>query len=178
MLDRAFYQYSGIHVCPLSRSMLYDQSYAACPCPCCMSMSILHVHVHVNAACPWQSPCTYIYKYRTVQHPVSLVSDWKKLTMPEQVRYRTKLTQSGIFLVRYWIKIRDAGMLMPALVSLMSRPSYEYHHQLKWCYRVFSTIKMGLPITKIEFPSHNFTNRCRKLDAPFNRRQRFCSTIR
>jgi hypothetical protein len=28
--------------------------------------------------------------------------------MLEQVRYRTKLTQSGIFLVRYWTKIRDA----------------------------------------------------------------------
>ncbi len=33
--------------------------------------------------------------------------------MPEQIRYRTKLTQSGIFLVRYRTKIRDAGMRMP-----------------------------------------------------------------
>ncbi len=30
--------------------------------------------------------------------------------MPEQVRYRTKLTQSGNFLVRYRTKILDAGM--------------------------------------------------------------------
>ncbi len=30
--------------------------------------------------------------------------------MLEQVRYRTKLTQSGIFLVRYRTKIRHAGM--------------------------------------------------------------------
>ncbi len=61
---------------------------------------------------------------RTVRHPVSPVPDWKKLTMPEQVRYRTKLTQSGIFLVRYRTKIQDAGMPMPALVSSMPMPSY------------------------------------------------------
>ena len=48
----------------------------------------------------------------------------KKLTMLKQVRYRTKLTQSGIFLVRYRTKIRDAGMPMPALVSSMPMPSY------------------------------------------------------
>ncbi len=48
----------------------------------------------------------------------------KKLTMPEQVRYRTKLTQSGIFIVRYRTKVRDAGMPMPASVSSMPMPSY------------------------------------------------------
>ncbi len=52
----------------------------------------------------------------------------KKLTMPEQVRYRTKLIQSGIFLVRYQTKIRDAGMPMPALVFWMPMPSYAYWH--------------------------------------------------
>ncbi len=61
---------------------------------------------------------------QTVRHPVSPVPDWKKLTMTEQVRYWTKLTQSGIFLVRYRTKIRDAGMLMPALVSSMPMSSY------------------------------------------------------
>jgi hypothetical protein len=65
-------------------------------------------------------------EYRTVQHPVSPVPDGKKLTMPEQVQYRTKLTQTGIFLVRYRTKIRDAGMPMPALVSSMPMPSYVY----------------------------------------------------
>jgi hypothetical protein len=42
----------------------------------------------------------------------------KKLTLPGQVRsvYRTKPRQSGIFLVRYWTEIIDAGMPMPALV--------------------------------------------------------------
>jgi hypothetical protein len=44
--------------------------------------------------------------------------------MPKQVRYRTKLTQSGIFLVRYRTKIQDAGMPMSALVSSMPMPSY------------------------------------------------------
>jgi hypothetical protein len=58
----------------------------------------------------------------------------KQLTMPEQVQFRTKLTQSGIFLVRYQTKIRDAGMpmpallsSMPALVSSMPMPSYGIH---------------------------------------------------
>ncbi len=51
-------------------------------------------------------------------------SGLKKLTMPKPVQYRTKLTQSGIFLVRYRTKIRDAAMPMPALVSSMPMPSY------------------------------------------------------
>jgi hypothetical protein len=38
--------------------------------------------------------------------------------------YRTKLILSGIFLVRYRTKIRDAGLPMPALVSSMPMPSY------------------------------------------------------
>jgi hypothetical protein len=50
----------------------------------------------------------------------------KKLTMQEQVRYQTKLTQFGIFLVQYWTKISGAGMLMPALVSSMPMPSYRF----------------------------------------------------
>jgi hypothetical protein len=44
--------------------------------------------------------------------------------MPKQVWYRTKLNQSGIFLVRYRSKIQDAGVLMPALVYSMPMPSY------------------------------------------------------
>jgi hypothetical protein len=51
----------------------------------------------------------------------------KKITIPEQVQYRTKLTQSGIFLVRYQTKIRDAVMPMPALVSSMPMPSYAFN---------------------------------------------------
>jgi hypothetical protein len=61
---------------------------------------------------------------RTVRHSVSLVPDGKQLIMPEQVWYWTKLTQSGMFLVQYHTKIRDAGMPMPALVSSMPMPSY------------------------------------------------------
>jgi hypothetical protein len=103
---------------------VHCQIHAAWPKPCCVSMSILHVCVH--ALCLWQYPCTYIEmpECRTVRHPVSPVPDWKKLTMPEQVRYRTKFTQSGIVLVRYRTKIGDAGMPMPALVSSMLMPSY------------------------------------------------------
>jgi hypothetical protein len=101
--------------------MLHNQIRAACPCSYCMSMSMLHVDV--NASCQCQCP-----ECRTVWHPVSLVPDWKKLTMPKPVRYRTKLTQSGIFLVQYWTKIWDAGMPMPALVSSMPMPSYVFFY--------------------------------------------------
>ncbi len=114
----------------------HDQSCAACTCSCCMSMSILHVHVHVACPCECCMPMSmsiYIYiempECRTVRHPVSLVPDWKKLTIPEQVRYRTKLTQSGSFLVRYQTKTRDDGMPMPALVFSMPMPRYELTEQ-------------------------------------------------
>ncbi len=61
---------------------------------------------------------------QTVWHPISPVPDWKKLTMLGLVRYRTSPRQSGIFLVWYGTGIIDAGMPMPALVSLMLMPSY------------------------------------------------------
>ncbi len=47
-----------------------------------------------------------------------------KKTMLEQVQCRTKLSQSGMFLVRYRTKIRDAGIPMPALVSSMPMPCH------------------------------------------------------
>jgi hypothetical protein len=47
----------------------------------------------------------------------------KKLTIPELLRYWTKPTQSGIFLVRHWYELVDAKMPMPALVFLMLMPS-------------------------------------------------------
>jgi hypothetical protein len=97
-------------------------------------MSMLHVHViaafhfnvafHVNAAfhinaafyvnalCPCLCTCTYTCRNAGMPDcPASGQSGTglKKLTMPEQVQYRTK--------------IRDAGMPMPALVSSMPMPS-------------------------------------------------------
>jgi hypothetical protein len=92
-----------------------------------MSMSMLHVHVnaafHVNASCQCQCPLTYI---EMPDCPASgqFGTGLKKLTMPKPVRYRTKLTQSGILLIQYWTKIPDAQMPMPALVSSMPMPSY------------------------------------------------------
>jgi hypothetical protein len=58
------------------------------------SVSMLHVHVYVHVHIGEMPDCP--------------VMDRKKLTMPEQVRYWTKLTQSGIFLVRYRTTIWDA----------------------------------------------------------------------
>ncbi len=116
-----------------------------CQGPCCITKSILHVHVHVACSCQCCIPCQcfmsmamsiYIYiemlECLTVRHRVSPVQDWKKLTMPKPARYRTKLTQSGSFLVRYRTKIRDAGM--PALVSSMPMPSYG--NDPSWKFRI------------------------------------------
>ena len=75
---------------------------------------MLHVHVHIHVCRNARLSGIQLVRYWTE----------KKLTMPEQVRYRTKVTQSGIFLVRYQTKIWDAGMPMPALVSSMPMPSY------------------------------------------------------
>jgi hypothetical protein len=50
----------------------------------------------------------------------------KKLTMPGQVQYQTKPSQSCIFLVLYRTKIIDAVMPMPALVFWMPMLSYAY----------------------------------------------------
>jgi hypothetical protein len=60
----------------------------------------------------------------------------KKLTMPGQVRYRTKPRQSGIFLVRYRTEIIDAGMPMPSGVSFLDADA--------WSYCSSRTICMGM----------------------------------
>ncbi len=73
----------------------------------------------------------------------------KKLMMPKPVRYQTKLTQSGIFLVRYRTKIQDAGMLMPALVSSMPMPSYAYNRDLS-CLAICSEIADGRSSTRAQ----------------------------
>jgi hypothetical protein len=67
-------------------------------------------------------------EFRTVGHLACPVPESEKLTMPEQVLYRTKLIQTSIFLVRYQNKIMNARMLMPALVSSMPMPSYVVSH--------------------------------------------------
>ncbi len=77
------------------------------------------LHVHVNF---------HVHIYRNAEipdfpAPGQSGTGMKKLTMPEQVQYRTRLIQSGIFLVRFWTKIRDAGMQMLALVYPMPMPS-------------------------------------------------------
>jgi hypothetical protein len=75
-----------------------------------MAVSMLHVYVYDHVACLCACACCmYIY-----------------IEMPGKARYRTKLTQSGIFLVWYRTKILDAGMPKPALVSSMPMPSYAW----------------------------------------------------
>jgi hypothetical protein len=61
---------------------------------------------------------------QTVGHPVNPVPEWNKLMIPKLVRYQTKLTQSGIFLVRCQTEIIDAWVPTPALVSSMTMPSH------------------------------------------------------
>jgi hypothetical protein len=38
---------------------------------------------------------------------------------PESVRYRNKETQSGIGMIRYWTRMLDVGMPIPATLALM-----------------------------------------------------------
>jgi hypothetical protein len=110
--------------CCMTKAVLHVHVHAACPWPHCISMSMLHVHV--NAACPCQCPYTYnnnagISGIRSVRFRTE-----KKIMIPKQVWYRTKLTQSGIMLVRYQTKIRDARMPMPVSVSSMLMPIYAF----------------------------------------------------
>jgi hypothetical protein len=44
--------------------------------------------------------------------------------MPEPVRYRNKVTQSGTGMLRYRTEMYDAEMLMPAASTWMPMPSY------------------------------------------------------
>jgi hypothetical protein len=105
--------------------------HVACSCQCCIPRQCcIPCQCCILCQCFMSmSMSMYIYvempECRNVWHPISPVPDWKKLTIPKQVRYRTKVTQSGIFLVWYRNKIRDAGMPMPALVSSMPMPSYD-----------------------------------------------------
>ncbi len=131
-------------LCCVSMPMQHVHVQNACPCPCCMSMLMLHVTVNVH-----------VHIYRNAGMPDRPASNQsgtglKKLTMPEQVRYRTKLTQTGIFLVQYRTKIRDAGMPMPALVSSMPMPSYAEDRE----YR-FSAINNSGESSKIANISSN-----------------------
>jgi hypothetical protein len=104
--------------------------HVACSCQCCIPCKcFIPCQCCILCQCFMSmSMSLYIYvdmpERRTVWHPISLVPDWKKLTMLEQVRYQTKLTQSSIFLFRYRTKFRDAGIPMPALVSLMPMLSF------------------------------------------------------
>jgi hypothetical protein len=110
-----------------------------CQDTCCMTKAVLHVHVHVACLCQCCMPMLmsmYIY-IEMLDHLASSQSGTglKKLTILDQVRYRTNLTQSGIFIVRYQTKIRDAGMPMPALVFSMSMPRYA-HYEDKTMFRI------------------------------------------
>ncbi len=116
---------------------------------------MLHVHVNaafrVNASCPM-----FMYIYREM--PDCKASDQsgtglKKIYNDGTDRYRTKLTQSCIFLVRYRAKIRDAGMPMIALVFSMPMPSYGIHileDQLR-CRSAFHGCPIFLWFTSLVF---------------------------
>ncbi len=107
--------------CCMTKAVLRAYVHATCPCPCCMSISMLHIHVNVHVHIYGNAgmlDCTVSSQSHT---------RLKRLMMPEQVRYLTKLTQSGIFLVMYRTKIQDAEILMLALYSSMLMPSYGTH---------------------------------------------------
>jgi hypothetical protein len=78
----------------MSKAVLCVHVHAACPCQYCMSVSILHVCVNIHVQ--------YIYRNAGMpdrpasgQSGTGLKKTYDAGTGP--VRYRTKLTQSGIF---------------------------------------------------------------------------------
>jgi hypothetical protein len=95
--------------------------HGTCPCPRFMSMLNVHVSVHVHAAhhrcvcvCEGVFVCVFVFvciNARMLDCPASEQSGTGiKLTMPGQVRYRTKPRQSSIFWARYRTVIIDAGV--------------------------------------------------------------------
>jgi hypothetical protein len=106
-----------------------------------MSMLNVHVPIYVHAAhhkcvCVCERVCVFVFVCINDGMPDCPAFDQggtgiKNLTMPGQVRYRTKPRQSGIFLVRYRTKIIDAVMPMPALVFWIPMPSYADRKEIK-----------------------------------------------
>jgi hypothetical protein len=94
-------------------------------------MLIVHVHAaHHRCVCVCECEFVYVFVCINAGMPDCPASDqsgtgMKKLTMPGQVRYRTKPRQFGILLVWYRTEIIDTGMPMPVLVSWMPMPSYD-----------------------------------------------------
>jgi hypothetical protein len=99
--------------------------HGTCPCPCFMSMLNVQVSVHVHAVhhrCVCVCECVFVSVFVFVCINAGMpdcpasdqsgtgIKKTKKLTMPGQVRYRTKPRHSGIFLVRYRTEIIDAGV--------------------------------------------------------------------
>jgi hypothetical protein len=78
----------------------------------------------------YAAPQFKLPEYRIIRHPVIPVPDWKKLTMPEPVRYRIKTAAVRHFLARYRTEMTDAGMPMPALVFKMPMPTYDFQYKI------------------------------------------------
>ncbi len=140
-------------VCPcyMCMSMLHVHVHDACACPCCMSISMLHIHIHDGCTYTCCKPISMLHVHSMSNIRVcvfvclcmcicvclcmcinaglsgiqSVLLEWKKLMMPESNRYRTKLTQSSIFLVQYRIEIMDARLPQLASVSSMPMPIYD-----------------------------------------------------
>jgi hypothetical protein len=111
-------------------SMVHVHVHGACPCPCFHSFMFLSMFMPcIIGVCACATGCACSRVHINAGMPGCPASNqsgtgMEKLTMPGQVRYRTKPRQSSLFLVRYRTKIIDAGMPMPALVSWMPMPSY------------------------------------------------------
>ncbi len=106
---------------PTSMVLVHLHVHSACPCPCFMSMLNVHVPVHVHAAhhrCVCVCECMFVFVCINAGMPDCPASDqfgtaMKKLTMPGQVRYRTKPDRHFLGPVpdrNYWCRNADAGI--------------------------------------------------------------------
>ncbi len=155
--------------------MMHVHVHASCPCSTSMFLSMFSP-VHIRSVCVYECVfvCVFVCVCINARMPDCPTSDQSSTEM----KIRTKPRQCGVFLVRYQTEILDAGMPMPALVSLMPMPSYAHVYNLAlvsvftkhifhlslntWCSYInhlWAGWKMRILITLRMFYLHEFCDR-------------------
>ncbi len=84
----------------------------------CIHLLYIYVYLHKGiriCICMWTRICLFTHMYMNIYRNASgqIGTGMEKTNDSRTVRYRTKVMQSGIFLVRYWTNFIDAWMPMP-----------------------------------------------------------------
>ncbi len=104
-------------------------------------------------------------EHRTNRHPICPVLEWKRMSLPEEVRYRNKKTQSGTEMLRYRNKSmsnseRDLSTILffygtfwpETKVSFLKHINYRVHFctfrpEIRFCLLKLSKKPYGFPQT-------------------------------